>query len=166
MRHQEAEPNAENATLGGVKSGDEEAAPNRRSYIRLAVMRSLLMGLERGVVGQAILPNRSSGSALDRDVQHGGNRRSDDQATAGAGAQSETGTLARSLSARLWKIRSELESFTGRGSKFMVGLRSSLGLKWVTARRLRYLHELRYNLRVPGRPWPERRELKKNEMLS
>ena len=29
-----------------------EAAPNRRSYIRLAVMRSLLMGLERGVVAQ------------------------------------------------------------------------------------------------------------------
>ena len=29
-----------------------EAAPNRRSYIRLAVMRSLLMGLERGVVAR------------------------------------------------------------------------------------------------------------------
>ena len=29
-----------------------EAAPNRRSYIRLAVMRSLLMGLERDVVAQ------------------------------------------------------------------------------------------------------------------
>ena len=27
-----------------------EAAPNRRSYIRLAVMRSLIMGLERRVV--------------------------------------------------------------------------------------------------------------------
>ena len=29
-----------------------EAAPNRRSYIRLAVMRSLLMGLERSVVAK------------------------------------------------------------------------------------------------------------------
>ena len=29
-----------------------EAAPNRRSYIRLTVIRSLLMGLERSVVAQ------------------------------------------------------------------------------------------------------------------
>ena len=51
MRHQEAEPNAENATLEEMRVA-MEAAPNRRSYIRLAVMRSLLMGLERGVVAQ------------------------------------------------------------------------------------------------------------------
>ena len=49
MRHQEAEPNAENATLEELRVA-MEAAPNRRSYIRLAVMRSLLMGLERRVV--------------------------------------------------------------------------------------------------------------------
>ena len=51
MRHREAEPNAENATLEDMRVA-MEAAPNRRSYIRLAVMRSLLMGLERGVVTQ------------------------------------------------------------------------------------------------------------------
>ena len=51
MRRQEAEPNAENATLEdfGVAM---EAAPNRRSYVRLAVIRSLLLGLERSVVVQ------------------------------------------------------------------------------------------------------------------
>ena len=51
MRHQEAEPNAENATLEEMRVA-MEAAPNRRSYIRLAVMRSLLMGLERSVVAK------------------------------------------------------------------------------------------------------------------
>ena len=51
LRHQEAEPNAENATLEELRVA-MEAAPNRRSYIRLAVMRSLLMGLERSVVAQ------------------------------------------------------------------------------------------------------------------
>ncbi|MGA7394233.1 MAG: helix-turn-helix domain-containing protein [Terrimicrobiaceae bacterium] len=51
MRHREAEPNAENATLEELRVA-MEAAPNRRSYIRLAVMRSLLMGLERDVVAQ------------------------------------------------------------------------------------------------------------------
>ena len=51
MRRQEAEPNAENATLEDLRVA-MEAAPNRRSYIRLAVIRSLLMGLERSVVAQ------------------------------------------------------------------------------------------------------------------
>jgi hypothetical protein len=51
LRHQEAEPNAENATLDELRVA-MEAAPNRRSYIRLAVMRSLLMGLERSVVAK------------------------------------------------------------------------------------------------------------------
>ena len=46
-----------------------EAAPNRRSYIRLAVMRSLLMGLARRVVAQQFCRSGSSGAALDRDVQ-------------------------------------------------------------------------------------------------
>ena len=49
MGHQEAEPNAENARLEELRVA-MEAAPNRRSYIRLAVMRSLLRGLERRVV--------------------------------------------------------------------------------------------------------------------
>ena len=51
MRHQEAEPNAENATLEELRVA-MEAAPTRRSYIRLTVIRSLLMGLERRVVAQ------------------------------------------------------------------------------------------------------------------
>ena len=51
MRHHEAEPNADNATLEEMRVA-MEAAPNRRSYIRLAVIRSLLMGLERSVAAQ------------------------------------------------------------------------------------------------------------------
>ena len=51
LRHREVEPNAENATLEEMRVA-MEASPNRRSYIRRAVMRSLLMGLERGIVAQ------------------------------------------------------------------------------------------------------------------
>jgi hypothetical protein len=51
LRHQEAEPNAENATLEELAVA-MEAAPNRRSYVRLAVIRSLLMGVERRVAAQ------------------------------------------------------------------------------------------------------------------
>ena len=51
LRHQEVEPNAENATLEELRVA-MEAAANRRSYIRLTLIRSLLMGVERGVVAQ------------------------------------------------------------------------------------------------------------------
>ena len=45
---------AENATLEELRVA-METAKNRRSYIRLAVIRSLLMGLERSVVAQQFL---------------------------------------------------------------------------------------------------------------
>ena len=147
MRHQEAEPNAENATLEELRVA-MEAAPNRRSYIRLAVMRSLLMGLERGVVAKRFLPNGSSGSALDRDVQHGGNRRSDDQGAAGASTQGETATLARSLVPVL-ENPSQAGELHWTGVKVHGWLKEQLGLEVGYSTTVRYLHELRYNLRVP-----------------
>ena len=49
MRHQEIEPNAENATSEELKVA-MEAAPTKRSYIRLGAIRLLLEGWERGHV--------------------------------------------------------------------------------------------------------------------
>ena len=97
MRHQEAEPNAENATLEELRVA-MEAAPNRRSYIRLAVMRSLIMGLERRVV-------RAQFCRSDRVIRlwiemfnTGG---IDALTSKGRAGRGEAGTLARSLSAGL-----------------------------------------------------------------
>ena len=49
-----------------------EAAPTRRSYIRLTVIRSLAHGIGAQCSGPAILPERSSATTLDRDVNTGG----------------------------------------------------------------------------------------------
>ncbi len=45
------DPNAEKATLDELKVA-MEAAPNKRSYIRLAAIRSLLLGIQRATLCQ------------------------------------------------------------------------------------------------------------------
>ena len=51
LRAAPVHPNAENATLDELKLA-MEAAPNKRSYIRLAAIRSLLLGVARTTVCQ------------------------------------------------------------------------------------------------------------------
>ena len=51
LRKAPVHPNAENATLDEL-SVAMEAAPSKRSYIRLAAVRSLLLGIPRATVGQ------------------------------------------------------------------------------------------------------------------
>ena len=46
MRAQELRPDVDNATLEQLQAA-MEAAPNKRSYIRLAAMRCLLRGMDR-----------------------------------------------------------------------------------------------------------------------
>ncbi len=49
LRTPELHPNPENATIEELEVA-MEAAPNKRSYVRLAAMRALLMGFARGDV--------------------------------------------------------------------------------------------------------------------
>lgn len=49
MRGIELKPNAENATAEELRVA-MEAAPNKRSYIRFAAIRALLMGVPRPTV--------------------------------------------------------------------------------------------------------------------
>lgn len=51
MRTAPVHPNAENATLDELKVA-MKAAPNRRSYLRLNAIRSLLLGITRATVCQ------------------------------------------------------------------------------------------------------------------
>lgn len=51
LRSTELDPNPENATLEQILVA-MEAAPNKRSYIRLSAIRTLLLGHERKVVCQ------------------------------------------------------------------------------------------------------------------
>ena len=49
VRVQEVTPNGENATLEGLEVA-REAAPHKRSYVRLAAIRALLLGVPRAQV--------------------------------------------------------------------------------------------------------------------
>ena len=49
MRKPELQPNPENATLEELRVA-MDAAPNKRSYVRLNAIRSLLMGIERATL--------------------------------------------------------------------------------------------------------------------
>ena len=108
-----------------------EAAPNRRSYIRLAVVRSLFMGLERSVVAKQFC-------RTDRDwiwiemFNTGGIDALTTKGRSGRGRRVKLERL-RDMLVPVLEIRAKLESFTGRGSKSMAGLRRRLGSKWVTA---------------------------------
>ena len=51
LRSPELHPNGENATLDELKVA-MDAAPNMRSYIRLTVIRSLLLGITRATICQ------------------------------------------------------------------------------------------------------------------
>jgi hypothetical protein len=49
LRSPELHPNPENATLDELRVA-MDAAPNKRSYVRLNAIRSLLMGIERATL--------------------------------------------------------------------------------------------------------------------
>ena len=51
LRSPELHPNPENATLEALRVA-MEAAPNKRSYVRLNAVRSLLMGVPRATLCQ------------------------------------------------------------------------------------------------------------------
>ena len=51
LRSQELHPNKENASLDELKVA-MDAAPNKRSYIRLNAIRSLLLGIPRSTICQ------------------------------------------------------------------------------------------------------------------
>ena len=131
-----------------------EAAPNRRSYIRLAVIRSLLMGLERSVVAQQFC-RTDRGVRLWIEMFNVG----------GIDALTTKGRPGRGRRVKLERLRDllvpVLENPRQAGELHWTGvklhgyLKEQLGLEVGYSTTVRYLHELGYNLRVP-RPWPER----------
>lgn len=151
----EIEPIAENATLEELKVA-MEAAPTKRGFIRLAVIRSLLLGIERGVVCEQFsrsdravrlwieLFNRGGIDALTLKVQSGRPRKVRLQ-------------RARDLLVPVLEDPSQAGQLHWSGVKLHGWLKEALGTEIGYSTTMRYLHELGYNLRVP-RPWPDRQD--------
>lgn len=131
-----------------------EAAPTKRSYIRLAAIRSLLLGVGRDTVCQQFcrtdrmvrlwieLFNRGGIDAL-RTKRPGGRRRK---------VKLER---VRDLLVPLLANPAQAAQVHWTGVKLHGYLKEQLSLELGYRTVVRWLHELDYHLRLP-RPWPER----------
>jgi len=138
-----------------------EAAPNRRSYIRMAAVRSLLMGVTREQVCAQFcrtdrvvrlwieLFNRGGIDALATKPRRGRKRRIKLQSL-------------RDLLVPVLENPAQAGELHWTGVKLHGWLKKSLGLELGYSTTVRYLHELGYNLRVP-QPWPERQNQAERE---
>ena len=153
MPRAELKPNPENATLEELRVA-MEAAPNKRSYIRLNAIRSLLLGMSRASVSQQFCRtermlrlwieqfNRGGIDALITRVRPG-----------------------RPRKVKLERVRDlllpVLENPATAGQVHWTGvkihgyLKEQLSLELGYRTAVRWLHELNFHLRVP-QPWPER----------
>jgi transposase len=153
LRHSEIEPNGENATSEELKVA-MEAAPTKRSYIRLGAIRLLLEGWERPQV--CTIYNRS-----DRMVRlwiemfnRGGIDALASKPRSGRPAKIQRARL-RDLLVPVLEDPSKAGELHWTGVKLHGFLKEQLQIELSYRTLINYLHELNYNLRVP-RPWPER----------
>ena len=153
MRSPELQPNAENATLEELRVA-MEAAPNKRSYVRLSAMRALLLGYARAQVCE--LNDRT-----DRMVRlwiELFNR-------GGIDTLITKPRPGRPRKVKLSRVRDllvpVLENPAAAGQVHWTGvklhgyLQEKLCLELGYRTTVRWLHELNFHLRVP-QPWPER----------
>ena len=153
MRSPELYPNPENATLDELRVA-MDAAPNKRSYVRLNAIRSLLLGITRATLCQQFcrtdrmvrlwieLFNRGGIDALITKPRPGRRRK-----------------------VKLERVRDllvpVLENPAAAGQVHWTGvklhgyLKEKLCVDLGYRTTIRWLHELNFHLRVP-QPWPER----------
>lgn len=164
MRTPELHPNPENATVEELQVA-MDAAPNKRSYVRLAAMRSLLLGYSRKDV--CLIHART-----DRMVRlwiELFNR-------GGIDALITRPKPGRPRKVKLERVRDlllpVLETPAQAGQVHWTGvkvhgyLKEQLAVELGYRTTIRWLHELDFHLRVP-RPWPERQnEQERKEFLA
>jgi len=153
LRSPELHPNPENATLDELRVA-MEAAPNKRSYIRLCAVRALLMGYSRVQVCE--LNDRT-----DRMVRLWIERFN----RGGIDALITKPRPGRPRKVKLQRVRDllvpVLENPATAGQVHWTGvklhgyLQEKLCVELGYRTTIRWLHELNFHLRVP-QPWPER----------
>lgn len=153
MRTPELHPNSENATLEELRVA-MEAAPNKRSYVRLAAIRCLLLGYTRKEV--CLIHDRTDRMVRLWITQF--NR-------GGIDALITKPRPGRPRKVKLQRVRDlllpVLENPAQAGQVHWTGvklhgyLQAQLQLQLGYSTTIRWLHELNFHLRVP-QPWPER----------
>lgn len=153
LRSPELQSNPENATLDELRVA-MEAAPNKRSYVRLNAVRSLLMGIPRATLSQQFcrtdrmvrvwieLFNRGGIDALITKPRSGRRRK----------VRLER---VHDLLVAVLENPAQAGQGHGTGAKLHGYLKEQLQIERGYSTTLRWLHELNFHLRVP-QPWPER----------
>ncbi|MEO6183298.1 MAG: IS630 family transposase [Verrucomicrobiota bacterium] len=162
MRPTELHPNAENATTEELRVA-MEASPTKRGYIRLAVIRSLLMGIPRATVCQQFF-------RTDRMVRLW----IECFNTSGIDALITRPRSGRPRKAKLPALRELLEPVLKNPAqagqvhwtavKLHGFLKEKLAIELGYRTTVRWLHELDFHLRVP-RLWPERQDEEKRKVF-
>lgn len=163
LRTPELQPNPENATLDEL-SVAMEAAPNKRSYVRLAAMRALFKGYERRQVCDLYdrtdrmvrlwieLFNRGGIDALITKPRPGRRRKVKLERV-------------RDLLVPVLENPAQAGQVHWTGVKIHGYLKEQLAMELGYRTTIRWLHELDFHLRVP-QPWPERQnEQQRQEFL-
>jgi transposase len=155
LRRPELHPNPENATLDEL-SVAMEAAPTKRSYIRLAAIRALLKGYERRQVCDLFdrsdrmvrlwieLFNRAGIDGLTTKTRPGRPRKVKLERV-------------RDLLVPVLENPAQAGHYHWTGVRLHGFLKEQLAIELGYSTTVRWLHELDYHLRVP-QPWPERQD--------
>lgn len=153
LRGIELEPNPENATLEEIEVA-MEAAPNKRSYVRLAAIRALLKGYSRKQVAELYHRTDRMVRLWIESFNRGG---IDALITRHRGGRKRKVALERVKDLLLPVLENPAQAgeVHWTGVKLHGYLKEKLSIELGYRTTVRWLHDLNYNLRVP-RPWPER----------
>lgn len=146
-------PNGENATADELRVA-MDAAPNKRSYIRLAAIRALLMGITRENVCQMFFRTDRMVRLWIEQFNRGGIDALITKARPGRPRKVKLERV-RDLLLPVLENPAQAGQVHWTGVKVHGYLKEQLSLELGYRTTIRWLHELNFHLRVP-RPWPER----------
>jgi transposase len=149
------EPNAENASDAELLVA-MEAAPNKRSYRRLAAIRALLMGFERAQVAALFGRSERMVRLWILCFNAGGIDALASKPRPGRPRKIKLERL-RDLLVPVLEDPAKAAQVHWTGVKVHGWLKEQFAIELGYRTAIRYLHELDYNLRVPQR-WPERQD--------
>jgi len=153
LRSPELHPNAENATLEELRVA-MDAAPNKRSYIRLNAIRSLLLGVPRATLCQQFCRTDRMLRWWIEMYNRGGIDALITRPKPGRPRKVKLERL-RDLLVPVLENPSQAGQVHWTGVKLHGFLQEQLQMQLGYSTTVRWLHELNYHLRVP-QPWPER----------
>jgi transposase len=153
LRKAEVQPHAENASVEELRAA-MEAAPNRRSFVRLTALRMLLMGIPRETVCATFFRTDRMVRLWIELFNRGGIDALRTKRSSGRPRKAKLERV-RDLLVPVLENPAQAGQVHWTGVKLHGYLKEQLQVELGYRTTIRWLHELDYHLRVP-RPWPER----------